>query len=185
MKYDPAGRRSYVSMMLVFCFFVGIIAGTFWINIMTEEIQEQLGAFGQAWTSGRTKVTLPSLVHIWPVLLKREMAAGFMWLVGMTLFAIPGFLAAAIFGGFSMAAIISLMTLQEGVWGLPVYILSVLPQAFFYVPVIAVLIFWGMDTQKKTHLAGFVVLSFAVAGGVFAELFLNPYIVAILRFLSI
>lgn len=180
MKNNLSGRSFYLSSLVVFCFFVGIFVGTVWINLMTKDIQEQLGVFGQAWILKSPKSFSLRLEQILPVLVKREMEAGFLWLTGMTLFAVPGLLAAAAFGGFTMAAVISLMTIQVGLIGLPLYMLSVIPQALFYVPVIAVLFFWGMERQKKMHVAGFLVLMLAVAAGALAEVCVNPYLMGVL-----
>lgn len=184
MKSRLAGQRPYVFRLLAFCFFIGIGAGTLWINMMSGELQEQLGAFGHAWAAaGAGKIDI-SAAQIRSVMIKRETAAVFLWIIGMTLFSLPGILISSAFAGFTMAAVLSLTTLQSGVWALPVYICSVLPQAFFYIPAAAVLIIWAAEQQKKTHLAGFLVLCVLVAAGSLAETCLNPYVMIFLKFLQ-
>lgn len=154
------------------CFFVGIAAGTVWVGVMPDSLKAQLGLFGQAQLSGTRPLVDPDLfLHIF---LLREAQAGFLWLIGMTAFAVPAFLLTALYIGFSIAALLSLMTMQAGLLGLPVYLASVLPQAFLYLPAISVLFFWGFEPLKKTHLAGFIVLTVVIGLGAFAECFLNP-----------
>lgn len=175
MKMEMKSSRFYMSVLTALCFFVGIAAGTVWVNMMSKEVQEELSVFGQAWLAAEQGKVVPRPDRILPVLIKREMGAGFLWLVGMSLFSAPGLLAVAAFGGFSMASVISLTTVQAGLFGLPVYLLSILPQMIFYLPVIGILFFWGMEPYKKPHVAGFIVLMLMIAAGSVAETCLNPY----------
>lgn len=175
MRKGLTELRFYPSVLTVFCFFAGIVLGTVWVNLMAKEIQAQLGSFGQASLAGGARLSMPQMGAVLPVLFKRWMAAGILWLIGMTAFAVPGFLAVAAFGGFSMSSVISLMTVQNGLLGLPVYLLSVFPQALFYVPVICVLFLWGLKPDKSAHPAGFAVLLLTAFLGSLAETCLNPY----------
>lgn len=177
-------QRIYPPVLMVFCFFIGLIAGTIWVNLMAEDLQGQLGTFGLAGLLKSTGGAPPSLAQVIPVLVSREMAAGFLWLVGMTVFALPGLSMAAVYGGFSMAAVIALMTVEAGLLGLPIYLLSVFPQVLFYTPVIAVLFFWGLEPVKKAHMAGFIVLLFTVALGTIAETCISPYVLGLINLIT-
>lgn len=183
MKRHYFRLRVSPSVITAFCFFAGTIAGTVWVGLMTPEIQEQLGGLGQA-QFRRAGIGVPEMGQFLHVLIQREMEAGFLWLIGMTAFSVIGIFLAALYGGISMSVIISLMTRQAGLMGLPLYLLSVVPQVFFYLPVIGVLLFWGLDPWKKTHVAGYLVLAVFVALGAFAETFLNPYCLAVLNLIK-
>ena len=98
--------RFQPSILTVFCFFAGIFAGTMWVNRMGAGLKEQLGVFGQAFLTGSTQP--PSLELLAELLLKRSLGIGILWLLGMSLFAVPGFCLAAVYAGFSMAFLISL-----------------------------------------------------------------------------
>lgn len=81
--------RFQPSILTVFCFFAGIFAGTMWVNRMGAGLKEQLGVFGQAFLTGSTQP--PSLELLAELLLKRSLGIGILWLLGMSLFAVPGF----------------------------------------------------------------------------------------------
>lgn len=181
MNNNLTGRRFHPSMLIVLCFFAGIFAGTIWVNLMTSKMQGQLGVFGLDALLQNPDRTPFSPDRIIPVLMNREAVAVFLWLVGMTVFALPGLSLAAVYGGFSMAAVISLMTAQAGLFGLPVYLLSVFPQALLYVPVIVLLFFWGLEPMKKTHMAGFIVLIFTVALGTVLETCISPHFMGLIN----
>lgn len=181
MRMEIKESRFYMSALMALCFFVGIVAGTIWVNMMSEEIQGELSVFGQAWLSAGQGKAVPRPDQIASVLVKREAAMGLLWLIGMTVFSRPGLLVIAGLGGFSMAAVVAMTTIQAGLFGIPVYLLSVFPQALFYIPVMGVLFFWGMEPYKKTHIAGVAVLVLIVAAGVLAETCLNPYFLNLLK----
>lgn len=181
MRNNLIRQHVYPSAFMVFCFFTGILAGTVWVNLMASELQGQLGAFGVTELLNYKEAFSLSLTRVIPVLVSRGMAVGFLWLVGMTVLAFPGLSLAAAYGGFSMAAIISLMTVEAGLFGLPIYLVSIFPQMLLYVPVIAVLFFWGLEPMKKTHMAGFIVLLFIVAIGAIAETCISPYLLGLMN----
>lgn len=157
---------------LTVIFLIGIAAGTVWVGLMPDSLQAQLNLFGQAQTAALLPNTDPGL--FFRIFLRREAQAGFLWLIGMTAFSVPALFLTAAYGGFSAAALLSLFTVQAGLFGLPLYLATLFPQAFLYLPAVFVLFFWGLEPFKKTHLAGFLVLSAVIALGALAECFLNP-----------
>ena len=104
------------------------------------------------------------------LLLKRSLGIGILWLLGMSLFAVPGFCLAAVYAGFSMAFLISSMTVQAGLMGVFLFLLSVFPQMIFYLPVLAGLYIWAMAPGNKIHGGGFAVLLILTAAGAASEL---------------
>lgn len=153
-------------------FLAGIAAGTIWVGVMPDDLKEQLNLFSRAQTAALRPGTDPGL--FFHIFLRREAQAGFLWLMGMTVCSLPGLFLTAACGGFSAAALLSLLTVQAGLFGLPLYLATLLPQAFLYLPAIFVLFSWGLEPYKKTHPAGFLVLSVVIALGALAECYLNP-----------
>lgn len=98
------------------------------------------------------------------------------WLSGMTLFAVPGLCLAAAFTGFSLGFLISCMTVQAGIGGLALFLLSVFPQGIFFLPVGLILASWSLSSENRLHGAGFAVLLLLTAAGTAAELWINPLV---------
>ena len=82
---------------------------------MGAGLKEQLGSIRTGVSDGGTQP--PSLELLAELLLKRSLGIGILWLLGMSLFAVPGFCLAAVYAGFSMAFLISSMTVQAGLMG--------------------------------------------------------------------
>lgn len=180
MRRQWSVPRFYPPSMIIFCFFIGILGGTIWVGMMAGSMREQFAVFSRAkMLEGVLSLDADAFFRVW---IQREMEAGFLWLIGMTAFAVPGFLLASFYGGFSMSVIISLMTIQDGLMGLPMYLLSVFPQILLYIPVFLILFFWGLNLERKPHLAGFLVLTILITLGAFAETFLNPYVMGVLKY---
>ena len=177
MKQTQFPREGYPSYLAVLCFFLGIFAGTFWVNRMSPVLQAQIGVFGQAYlseTAGGSALSVSNSSFA-ALLLRREVLAACLWLAGMSLLAIPGLCLAAAYLGFSMAFLISCMTVQAGAGGLFLFLASVFPQCLFFLPVGAVLTIWALAPEKKTHGGGFAVLLVLTAAGSAAELWMNPW----------
>ena len=184
MNLKPTEPHFYPYVLMAFCFFAGIFLGTLWVNLMAEEIQTQLGVFGQAGFTAGLKIIPFQPAAIFRVFLKREVEAGFLWLAGMTAFAVPGLCAVLSYQGFSMASVISLLTIQNGITGILVYLLSVFPQALCYMPVFLILFCWGAKQEKSVHPAGFAVLTAALFFGSILETCLNPYCMHFLTYIK-
>lgn len=165
--------RFHPSMLTALCFFAGIFAGTVWVNRMGEGLKEQLGIFEQAFFAGNQPP--PSLEQLADLVLKRGLGIGVLWLMGMSLFAVPGFCLVAACAGFCLAFLVSAMTVQAGISGILLFSLSVFPQMLFYLPVFSVLYIWGMSEGRRIHGAGFAILMILTAAGAASELWLNPW----------
>lgn len=167
MKNQILLHKPSVSDFAAFCFFAGILLGTVWANLEGGEDNFQVMSFFFRYGSAGGEV-LAGLI------LKRWLLAGVLWLTGMSLLAVPGILIFLVWAGFSMAFLISGLTVQSGVAGLALFAASVIPQIFLYLPVIAVLSSWALNRCQKLHLAGFLVLLVLTAAGAAAEAYLNP-----------
>ena len=91
-----------------------------------------------------------------------------------------GFCVLALYGGFSMGWVITMCTLENGMFGLPVFLLSCFPQFLFYIPVWSLLAWWGLSGNRRLR----VLPTFLAAGflglGAAAEAFWNPFFLKIL-----
>lgn len=164
--------------LAVVCFFAGIFAGTIWVNRMGPELQEQLGTFGQAYLAQSAEGNAVFLARdgsFTALLLRRAALAVGLWLAGMSLLAVPGLCLSAGCLGFSVAFLVSCMTVQAGAGGLFLFLASIFPQCLFFLPVGVVLTIWAVAPEKKMHGGGFAVLLFLTAAGTAAELWLNPW----------
>ena len=94
----------------------------------------------------------------------------------MSLFAVPGFCLAAVYAGFRWHFLYPSMTVQAGLMGVFLFLLSVFPQMIFYLPVLAVLYIWAMAPGNKIHGGGFAVLLILTAKRGRSELWLNPLV---------
>lgn len=176
MKQYHTSASPYPAALAVFCFFAGILLGTVWVNQMGGSLQEELGGLSSLYWSGRAVRVSAGRREMAALAGKRFLTAGILWLSGMTLFAIPGLCAASIYLGFSMGFLISCMTVQAGLGGLALFLLSVFPQCLFFLPVGAVLASWALSQENRLHGAGFVVLLIMIAAGTAAELWVNPLV---------
>ena len=177
MKQRHSFLRSYPLFPAGFCFFVGILAGTLWVNRLGKEAQEQVVTLGQALLAGsREPCQAAQAVSI---LMKRELPVLLLWLSGMSVLAQAGLWIGGFGLGFFCSFLISCMTLQAGRGGLLLFLLSMFPQCLFFIPVIAALVFWSLEENKRAHLAGFVALLLLTAVGTAVELYVNPWVMGL------
>ena len=173
MRNQMLFRRLSISDFAVFCFFAGILFGTAWVNLE-----------GMEGTSGIESLLLPGYrgtgaEALSALIMKRCLFISVLWLTGISLLAVPGILFFFAWAGFSMAFLISGLTVQSGVAGLLLFVASVIPQIFFYIPVIAIVSGWAMGSSQKLHLAGFLVLLGMTAAGAAAENYISPVLFSI------
>lgn len=79
-----------------------------------------------------------------------------------------------------MGWVITMCTLENGMFGLPVFLLSCFPQFLFYIPVWSLFAWWGLSGNRRLR----VLPTFLAAGflglGAAAEAFWNPFFLKIL-----
>ena len=108
----------YPVWMALFCFFSGILLGTVWVNRMGASLKEEITGLAPLYWSVHNVKSSVSAGEMALLAGRRFLAAGMIWLSGMTLFAVPGLCLAAAFTGFSLGFLISCMTVQAGIGGL-------------------------------------------------------------------
>lgn len=173
MKPVLGAFRRKPLMPLFLCLILSAAAGSLWFNRLPEEIKEPLGILGRAWMNQPEFRIRADGGAVCSVFIRRAGQAAVLWLAGMTPCSLAVWcLAAAIFG-FSMAAVLSALTMETGFLALPLFLLALFPQCLFYIPVVVVLFKWGMKEEKKVRAAAFLILQILLAAGAAAEVWLN------------
>ena len=169
MKREILSRWLSPGNGAVFCFFAGIFLGTFSFLLSGEEEAVFVWTDASGWAAGLSGLS--------QLLWKRCLLAGFLWILGISLMAVPGMSLFLVWCGFSMAVVIAFLTKQKGVRGLPLFLSYVFPQIFCYLPAVLVFVRWGFQRIKRLHLAGFLVLLLLMALGALLEAWVSPRVV--------
>lgn len=103
------------------------------------------------------------------LLMKRlfQLTAG--WIAGLTICSRFFFGCLTCWAGMCLSGTLALLTLEKGVWGLPVFLWLTFPQGAVYGIVWAVLAGWAGKTERRLHLAAFCLLLLFTVAGVLAE----------------
>lgn len=169
--------------VLCLCLFCGVTAGTVAANLLGAEVLEVM--------SGRSVAGQLAGSAIWPqlsnaldqgmktdlwryVLHKRLTEFGLAALVGMTPFSALGFSGIVFAGGLGGGFLLSVVTLQNGISGIFVFLLIVFPHWLFYLPVWTVLALKSEEGLEQMRFRLWMLLAAAVFAGIFLEIFINP-----------
>lgn len=161
-------------MPLFLCLVLSAAAGSLWFNRLPEEIKESLGILGQAWMNQPEFRIRADGDALCAVFTRRAGQAAVLWLAGMTPCSLAVWCLASSIFGFSMAAVLSALTMETGVFALLLFLTALFPQCLFYAPVAAILFKWGMKEEKKVRAAAFLILQILLAAGAATEVWLNP-----------
>ena len=169
----PSGIRADDRYLI--CFFIGMIAGTiianFWYPSFENEAAYYLGLF-----DGNKILTSQGSIELFGQVLRQRMITIFIaWLFGMTAYA--GFLYCFLTAGFgfSMGFVMSVITVQKGLMGLPFFFMTVMPQWCFYLPVWILLLYWGVQKQRRLKIAALLFILLLSVIGSASETWINPY----------
>ena len=78
-------------------------------------------------------------------------------------------------GGMCLSGALAFLTLEKGVWGLPVFLWLLFPQGVIYGITWAVLAGWAGGREHRLHLAAFfLLLLFTAAGALLEGIFHHP-----------
>lgn len=157
------------------CFFAGLIAGTvmanFWYPSFMEEAGYYLGLLDRNMNLDKgQRVQL-----FYQVFRQRGIEVGVAWLIGLTAYAAPLFCLLTAGIGFSMGFVLSVITVQKGLMGLPVFFMTVMPQGLCYLPLWSILLLWGMQKERRFRVTAFLLLLFLAALGSACEAWINPF----------
>lgn len=168
MRNQLRVNQSFGDKLAVFFLFCGVLAGTVWVNLREPEpeLSFRLLVSVAAFQSG--KKAFASL------LLKRLFWLGFLWMLGLSKLALSGICLFFFCSGISLSLVLAELTMQYGVYALLFFLAMVLPQCFFYLPVLSVLTNWALKGTETLHLSGMLVLFFLTLAGAAAEAYGNP-----------
>ena len=156
------------------CFFAGLIAGTvmanFWYPSFMEEAGYYLGLLDRNMNLDKGQ----RIQLFYQVLRQRGIEVGVAWLIGLTAYAVPLFCLLTTGIGFSMGFVLSVITVQKGLMGLPVFLMTVMPQGLCYIPLWSILLLWGMQKERRFRIPAFLLLLLLAALGSACEAWINP-----------
>ncbi|GLC80384.1 stage II sporulation protein M [Lacrimispora brassicae] len=179
----PGPRAMYASLernlkaedRCLLCFFAGLIAGTvianFWYPSFMEEAAYYLGLLDRNVNLDKGE----RLQLFYQVLRQRGIEVWIAWLIGLTAYAVPLFCLLTAGIGFSMGFVLSVITVQKGLMGLLVFLMTVMPQGLCYLPLWSILLLWGMQKGRQFRVPAFLLLLFLAALGSACEAWLNPF----------
>lgn len=101
------------------------------------------------------------------------------WILGMTVCADLCFFGLALYGGLFTGWTIAYYTYRLGLLGLPVFLLSWLPQIFIYFPAWQALIRWGLGPEKKIRPLSFAAVVLFLLAGAVLETWINPFFLSL------
>ncbi len=176
-------------MVLCCCFFCGLAAGTVFVNCLEgaltapDGLAQYAAGYGMARTAGRfslwgyAELTAKQSRRLWMLTVRQRLSElALMVLVGQTPLAAGGFAALAFLAGCVFGLTLSVLTVARGVWGLPVFLVSLLPQWLCYVPVWLSLAEHAGEGQSVLRPRHWVFSAMLVAVGTFLEAYVNPFL---------
>ncbi|WP_139348721.1 stage II sporulation protein M [Clostridium sp. Marseille-P2415] len=172
--YVPAAFGLRLEDRCFLCFFAGLLAGTvmanFWYPSFADEAGYYLGLLDRNVNLGQGE-----RVQLFGQVLRQRMVEVWIaWLIGMTAYSVWLFYFLTAGFGFSMGFVLSVITVQKGLMGLPVFLVTVMPQALCYLPLWCILLLWGMQKERRFRIPAFLLLLFLTAAGSACEAWINP-----------
>lgn len=147
-------------------FFCGILAGCVWVHTGNgEALFLGTPSFFLKQTTGEALLSL---------MRSRILLLFGLWILGLSLLAVPGICLFFCWSGFSMAAVLAGFTAKWGAKALFLFLFSLFPHLFLYLPILFVLSSWAFGKRKKLHLSGFLILLIATVLGAVLEGLVNP-----------
>ncbi len=171
-------RIAYWDLWLI-CMMGGVLTGTIWANLLSRELLGQIGFFdglyqtGRIWDEGEKR-------QLWRYVIKQRLGeAGLGGLIAMTPFAAPGYLLLAFGGGFAVAAVISVFTLEKGSMGILYWLISVLPHGICYLVAAMVMTAAVSEKENLKKIRVWLAVGACVALGTFLEAWTGPELMKI------
>lgn len=175
------GLRIPYQERLLLCFLGGVIAGTVIANLLSSELQSQIGYFDALFLTGGV-LNAGERQRLWMYVMRQRLLeiAG-AWLVSMTVFAAAGFQCLMVLAGANVAVAVSIMTMQKGMLGPVFYLAAILPQWLCYIPIWLILASWAEEGGRLVRWKAMLILLALVLLGTASEVYLNPYLTGFFR----
>lgn len=164
---------------LFLCFLIGIVAGTAAANVLYPQMKEQAVYFTGLLEKNMYFTGAEQRELFWWILRQRSVELLFMWLVSLTVFAVPCYYMMTAGFGFSAGVILTVFTCQKGVLGILWYLASLFPHFLIYIPVWCVLARWAGERSKKPRVLALGALFLLILTGALMESIINPLLLKI------
>lgn len=178
MSFFRTGRRLGIRLKkeeaIVFCFFAGLLGGTAAANLLYPSMSREAGYYLELLDGSFRLREEERLSLFWQILRQRLSQVGIAWLMGMTAYAFPIFCLASAALGLSAGLLLSVITVQKGIFGLPFFLMTLFPQILCYLPLGAILLLWVTDKQRRLSIPALFILALLAALGSACEAWLNP-----------
>ncbi len=174
-NYWKVYRSTRTWDIYLICFFIGLTAGTvmanLWYSSFADEAGYYLGLLNRNVNLGKDE----RMQLFGQVVSQRVMEVWIIWLIGMTAYALPLFCTFMGLAGFSMGFVLSVITVQKGLMGLPIFFMTIMPQSLCYLPVFGILLFWGIQKERRFRIPALILLLLLTAAGSAFEAWINPF----------
>lgn len=159
----------------ILCFFAGLIAGTVMANFCYPSLMEK-AVYYMSLLNRNVNLDKGERIQLfYQVLRQRGIEVWIAWLIGLTAYAVPMYCLLTAGIGFSMGFVLSIITVQKGLMGLPVFLMSVMPQGICYLLLWSILLLWGLQNGRRFRIPAFLLLFFLAALGSACEAWINPF----------
>lgn len=158
----------------LFCFFLGLAAGTIMANYCYPSLTKEAGYYLNL-LDRNVNLEQGKRVELFGQVLRQRMVEVWIaWLIGLTSYVVPLFCLLTAGAGFSMGFVLSVITVSKGLMGLPVFFMTLMPQALCYLPLWSILFLWSMQKERRFRLPAFFLLLLLAAAGSACEAWINP-----------
>ena len=169
-------REDSLKFGLSFFLIIGAALGSIFCNCMNAEMKNELCVAEQELVS-RARLAQTDFGELFlRLLFQRLWQLMLAFLFSATTLSPLLFMAAACYFGFSAALMVCSLTMSVGILALWKYLLLIFPHCLFYIPAIYIILWWLPARQKHLTLSSAVLLTGMVVLGVFAEAYLNPWV---------
>ena len=165
--------------ILLICFCAGVLLGTGAVNGFHQELTGQLGYFETISRSGQLSGGDKWLELMTLVSRQRFFEVGFAWLLGLTVFSVPCFYGLSLYAGINAGVVLSIVTMQKGLFGIFYYLLSLSPHFMIYIPVWCILAYWAGERNGKIRLPSLCALLLLTFIGIILESYVNPALLGV------
>ena len=174
-SYIPIKSGILADDWYLICFFIGMIAGTVIANFWYPSFENE-AAYYMGLLDGNKIIDSHGSIGLFGQVLRQRLISVFtVWLFGLTAYAVFLYCLLTAGFGFSMGFVMSVITVQKGLMGLPFFFMTVMPQWCFYLPVWILLLYWGVQKKRRLKIAALLFILLLSVIGSALETWINPY----------
>jgi len=119
-------------------FLTGSSFGAFTVNSLSATQTQELGDYFNYFLTGLTYWNINSVIVAQDAIFNSLTFIFLTWALGLTVIGIPIILLIVAFKGFIMGFTVGFLIFQKGFTGMLIAIFAILPQNFFYVPILII-----------------------------------------------